>query len=299
MKREVQKGRGAHATARDDLLAWTPRKALDQMDAHGIQTAIASISTPGIWFGDAQEASELARAWNDYAAEQVEAHPGRFGFFATIPLPARDAALMQIAYAFDRLKADGIALFTNYEGKYLGDADFTPVLEELNRREAIIYIHPTAPAYGRPIPELLPQVIEFAFETTRAVTSLLVAGRLLQFPKIKWIFSHSGGCIPMLAGRLDHLLHRPQFAEKIPGGPRAFLQQLFFDVAGAGSPGAIAALKHLLPPEQILYGSDAPFVSAQKGLSELAQSTFSATERALMERENALRLIPRLARLGG
>ena len=298
MRREAEKGRGAHATARADLLSWTPRKALDQMDANQIQTAIGSISTPGIWFGDAKESGELARGWNDYAAELVTTYPRRFGYFATIPLPATDVALTEVQYALDQLHADGVALFTNYDGKYLGDQDFVEVLAELNRRATIVYVHPIAPAYGRPIPELLPQVIEFAFETTRAITSLLVNGRFLEFPNINWVFSHSGGCIPMLAGRLDHLLQRPQYEEKIPGGPRLYLQRLFFDVAGAGSPGAIAALRSLLPPEQILYGSDAPFVSAQKGLQELAESTFSPDEWALIGRANAMRLIPRLASLG-
>jgi predicted TIM-barrel fold metal-dependent hydrolase len=296
MRREAERVRDAHATPREDLLSWTPRKALDMMDANGIRAAVGSISTPGVWFGDGAQAPALARAWNDYAAELAAAHPGRFGFFATLPLPAREAALAETAYALDALGADGLALFTNYEGKYLGDDAFAEQLAEFDRRGALVYVHPTAPAYGAPIPGLLPQVIEFAFETTRAIVSLLVSGRLAQFPRIRWVFSHSGGCAPMLAGRLDHLLGRPKFAEAIPGGPRAFLRNLHFDLAGAGSPGALAALRHLMPPERILYGSDAPFVKPQQGLAEMAQTPFSAQELELIETRNAERLIPRLAR---
>lgn len=295
MRREAARVKQAHAMPREELLSWTPQRALDMMDANAIRVAIASISTPGVWFGDGRDAPALARAWNDYAAQQVAARPDRFGFFATLALPATDAALAETTRALDELGADGLALFTNYDGKYLGDEAFVDALAEFDRRRAVVYVHPTAPAYGRTIPELLPQVIEFAFETTRAVVSLLVSGRLAQFPNIRWIFSHSGGCVPMLAGRLDHLLGRPQFAEAIPGGPRTFLQQLNFDVAGAGSPGAMKALRHLMPVERILYGSDAPFVKPQQGLSELAETPFTEAELETIETNNAARLIPRLA----
>jgi len=295
MRREAERVRDAHATPREDLLSWTPRKALDMMDANGIRVAIGSISTPGVWFGDGAQAPDIAHRWNEAAAEIVASHPDRFGFFATLPLPDRDATLIQTAHALDGLEADGLALFTNYDGRYLGDDAFIEQLAEFNRRGALVYVHPTAPAYPAPIPGLLPQVIEFAFETTRAIVSLLVSGRLAQFPRIRWVFSHSGGCAPMLAGRLNHLLGRPQFAQAIPGGPRAFLQGLHFDLAGAGSPGALAALCALMPLERILYGSDAPFVKPQTGLAELAQTPFSAQDLTLIETSNATRLIPRLA----
>ncbi|MDB5642750.1 MAG: metal-dependent hydrolase [Hyphomicrobiales bacterium] len=283
---------------RERLLSWTPQRALDAMDANGIRIAIASISTPGVWFGDGSEAPALARAWNDYAAQQVILRPDRFGFFATLPLPDTDATLRETTRALDELGADGLALFTNYDGKYLGDESFVETLAEFDRRRALIYVHPTVPAYGRTIPDLLPQVIEFAFETTRAVVSLLVSGRMAQFPNIRWVFSHSGGCIPMLAGRLEHMLERPPFAEKVPGGARQSLRQMHFDVAGAGSPGAMKALRHLMPVEQILYGSDAPFVPAERGLSELSETAFTDAERDMIERKNAERLIPRLATKG-
>ncbi len=298
MAREARRVQKAHALPRAELLSWSPQRALDIMDRNGIATAIASISTPGVWYGDGHEAPGVARDWNDYAAEQMSANPGRFGLFAAIPLPATDAALREIEHALDTLGADGIALVTNYDGKYPGDPAFAEVFEELNRRKALVYFHPTVPGYGSDtVPGLMPQVVEFAFETTRAIVSLLANGVLTRLADIRWIFSHAGGAIPMLAGRLSHTLGRPPFTERLPNGPRAELAKLHYDVAGASSTGAMAALRDLAPATQILYGSDSPFVRAEAGLADLSRTPFSADELRLIERDNALRLMPRLAKL--
>ena len=286
----------AHALPRQKLLSWTPQRAIDIMDANGIATAIASISTPGVWFGDGSQAPRLARTWNDYAATQMVAHPGRVGLFAVLPLPNREASLREIEYAFDTLGADGIGLLTNYDGKYPGDPAFADVFEELDRRGSVVYFHPTVPAYGRPVPGVMPQVIEFAFETTRAILSLLVTGTFSRLRNIKWIFSHAGGTVPMLAGRLEHTLERPPHGERIPNGVRAELTRIFYDIAGASNTGALAALRDLVPASQILYGSDAPFVQAESGLKDLAKTPFTIDELKLIERDNALKLVPGLAK---
>ncbi len=297
MAAEALRVEKAHAMPQQKLLSWTPQQALDIMDANGIATAIASISTPGVWYDDGAQAPRLARAWNEYAAQQVGAFPGRFGLFAVLPLPDRDASLREIEYSLDVLGADGVGLLTNFDGKYPGDPAFAEVFEELNRRGAVVYFHPTVPAYGAPIPGVMPQVVEFAFETTRAILSLLVSGTLTRLANIKWIFSHSGGATPMLAGRLEHALERPPHAAQIPNGVRAALRKLHFDIAGASNSGALVTLRELMPPTQILYGSDAPFVSAATGLRELAKTPFSPAELQMIERDNALRLLPRVARL--
>ena len=168
MAREAKRLTRAHSMPSQQLLSWSPQRALDTMEANGIATAIASISTPGVWFGDGSEAPALARAWNDYAAEQVRSYPGKFGLFAVIQLPSPEAALREIEYAFDVLQADGIGLVTNYDGKYPGDPAFAEVFAELDRRGAVVYFHPTVPAYGaETVPGVMPQVVEFTL-TPRA-----------------------------------------------------------------------------------------------------------------------------------
>ena len=295
MEEEHARLKMAHSLSVNQLLNWSPQTAIDVMDANGIDACIASISTPGVWCGDGSQARRLSRQWNDYAAEQVAARPKRFGLFAVIPTPDVDGALKEIEYAFDVLKADGVGMLSNYDGKYPGNPDFAPVFEELNRRKAICYFHPTVPGYGGGVlPGVMPQTIEFAFETTRLITSLLVTGSFNRLNDIRWVFSHAGGTIPMLVGRLEHSLQRPQYHEALPNGVRAELQKPYYDIAGASSPSAVLPLRQLVPASHILYGSDAPFVKAEHGLHDLAECKLPADEMKLIERENALGLIPRL-----
>ena len=295
--RESLRIKKAHAAPQERLANWSPQRALAVMDENGIDFALASISTPGVWFGDAKEAAEIARDWNDYAAAQTQAYPKRFGFLATLPLPAPDESLHEIDRTFAALGADGVALFTNYEGKYPGDKAFELVFEELNRRAALVYFHPTFPAYDETVPGVMPHVVEFAFETARAIISLLVSGAVARYPHIRWLFSHAGGALPVLVDRLERLLETPENAQALPQGVRAALGQLHFDIAGASSEISLAALRATVPVSQILYGSDAPFVPPQKGIASLARASLTPDERAAIEHANALRLLPRLATL--
>ena len=136
-------------------LSWTPEQALAEMDKHGVATAILSLSVSAFWFGDRKAATRTARRVNEYAADLARTHPGRFGLFAIIPLPDTEASLREIEYAYTVLKADGIGLATSYDDKWLGHSDYQPVLEELNRRKAIVFVHPTTPLCCR---TLLPDV---------------------------------------------------------------------------------------------------------------------------------------------
>jgi len=297
MKEEHERLNFGHGgISASQMLAWSPSQSLEVMDQNGIATAVVSITTPGVWYGDVAAGRRLSRVWNDYAAEQIRNHPGRYGLFAVVPLPDVDGSLKEIEYALDTLKADGIGLLSSYDGKYPGDASFAPVFEELNRRRAVVYFHPTVSACcGSVIPGLMPQAIEYPFDTTRAITSLLINGTVAKNPNIRWVFSHGGGATPMMAGRMAETVgRRANAAEIMPNGVLAELRKLYYDTASASSPGSMAALRMMAPMSHILFGSDYPFVKAAHGIEELGHTQMSEAEREGLDRGNAMALLPRL-----
>lgn len=277
---------------------WSVEQSLESMDRNGIGVAITSISSPGFWFGDAGETCKLVRACNEFSAQLRRDHAARFGMFAHLPLPDVDASLKELEYAFDTLNADGVAMVTNYDGVYPGDAQFGPVFEELNRRQAVVFFHPNRPPYGT-LPAGFPApTLEFPFETTRAIASLLYGGTLALSHGVRFIFSHAGGTLPYLADRLARMAMNPELAKRAPNGVLPELERLYFDVALSVNKRAFGALLNLVEPSGVLFGSDYPhageptMLAAVRGLAELG---LKANDLAAIQRDNALRLFPRLS----
>ena len=276
---------------------WTPQKALTAMDESGVATAIISYTTPGAWLGDIQRSRSLARQCNEYAAQLTRDYPGRFGFFAAVPLPDTEGSLHEIEYAFDTLKADGVGLMTSYDNQWLGDTAFARVFDELHRRKAIVYVHPTAPGCcGNLISYVPPFVTEFVQDINRAITSLVYSGSLARLREIRFIFSLAGGTMPMLAGRIAQLESLPQLAGKVPNGIQYELKRLYYDIASSANRPAFAALTSLIPTSQIMFGSDYPFWSIPATADGLSTVGLSSADRMAIERNNAITLFPRFKR---
>jgi predicted TIM-barrel fold metal-dependent hydrolase len=275
---------------------WTPRYSLDQMDQNGVATAIASISSPGVWFGNNEEGRRNARDVNEYGAQLVKDYPGRFGMWGAIPLPDTEGSLREIEHVFDVLKLDGIGLLSSYDhGKLLGHPNYAPVMDELNRRKAVVFVHPTVSCCGDPIPRVNITSIEFPTDTTRTITDLVYSGTLLRCPDIRFIFSHGGGTILMLLSRLaGGALTPEERAATIPNGFEHELQKLYYDIASvAVNPTAMLALFNVIPKEHILFGSDIPFWTIEKIATAMNKFDISASDLRKIQRENALQLVPR------
>ena len=277
-----------------DLSWWTVDRAIADMDKYGIATAI--VSWPDLNGNMPGDFGDVVRSCNEWCAQLGRDHPGRFGNFATLPLPDIDASLKEIAYALDTLGADGMRAAPSYHGKYLGHPDFQPVWQELDRRNAIVFVHPTQPLCCGPIlPNTASAILEFPFDTTRAITDVLLTGTFSKFPNIRWIFSHGGGALPMLAGRIASVTRfNPKFAERLPNGVIYELKKLYVDTASAFFPYSWAGITQLPGPERILFGTDDPYVSVAETDEGLAALKLQGTLRAAVDRENALALFPRL-----
>jgi 6-methylsalicylate decarboxylase len=282
-------------------MAWTKENDLDAMDKNGITVAVLSLaSTPGVWFdAGADKAHDMARMCCDYAAEMVRDKPGRYALFAPLSMMDTDTTLKEIEYAFDTLKADGVNLQTNYGDKWLGDAAYKPIIEELNRRKAVVYVHPlVASCCGRLSVGAYPATIEVPHDTTRTIVSLLLSGSFAKQPDIKWLFSHAGGTIPFLAGRIEAFYDQKArdagaggFA---PNGIEAEFRKLHYDTANATHPAAMAALMKLVPVSQITYGTDYPYFPLDQ-INSLRKLDLAPADLEAISSGNASRLCPGMA----
>jgi 6-methylsalicylate decarboxylase len=278
---------------------WTPSLALEQMDKAGIESAITSITSPGVWF-DGDSASDnraRARDCNEFGAQMMREHPKRFGMFAAIPVPDIDGSLAEIAYALDVLKLDGIGVLTSYAGKLLGDPVFDPVFDELNRRKAKVFVHPTMSCCGNVFPGVSGPTIEFPTDSARAIASLLLRGTFARCPNVTFLFSHGGGTLPSIVQRVIgsvRTLSPEDRARFVPKGAEYELQRQYYDVASVAlNPAGMAAVLKLWPSTQITYGSDAPFGSTTCIVEALMKLDLAPALLQAIHRDNALRLFPR------
>lgn len=278
---------------------WKPERSIEAMDEHGITAAIVSLGLPGVFWGDIGAARRWARSCNDFAATMRRERPLRFGFFATLPLPDVEASLTEVAYALDEAGADGVGMLTSYEDRWQGDPSFAPLYAELDRRGAAVFVHPTVPACCRGLfADVPPSTVEYLFDTTRAVVHLAFTGTLERYPRIRFIFSHAGGALPVAAARIAHIAEGSEkLAARLPHGPGPLFEKLFFDIATSLSAPTFGALRAFTTPDRMLFGSDFPYVSPADTVPALDALDVSDDERTAIAYRNALALFPRLSAL--
>ncbi len=286
------RAKGVSAGGRD-IPDWDPHAALFLMERNSIASAVLSVSTPGVHLGDDADARAMARDVNDYAAQMVRDHPGRFGFFATLTLPDVDGSLAEIDRAFDTLGADGAVLLANHAGRYLGDPAFDPVFDELQRRAAVVFVHPSALPGLDPLPGIPPYIADFLLDTTRAAVNLARSGTLERCPDLKVLLSHAGGFVPYTAYRLA-------FAASATGDVLhglSLLQRYYFDLALSSTPTALPSLLAFARPDHITYGSDWPYAPdvAVSGMAAMYDRyPLDDDDRSQIDHRTATTLFPRL-----
>ncbi len=283
--------------ATPDMTSWSVAKTLDDMDKAGVATSILSVTTPAVSFAEPDLARRIARESNEWIAGLRRDYPGRFGSFAMLPMQDVDGSLRELEYALDTLKADGIGLLTSYGDKWLGHAAYAPIMNELNRRKAILYTHPTLANCCRGLlPDVAPTVIEFGTDTSRTIADIVFSGTAARCPDLRFIFSHAGGTVPFLAERMIQapVINR-NLASRVPNGVMHELQRFYYDTAWAYNAAPLAALTRFVATSQILYGSDYPYRLGPDTMKGLLDYGFSEADMKAIGRENTVKLIPRLS----
>jgi predicted TIM-barrel fold metal-dependent hydrolase len=285
--------------------AWSIRRQRELMDELGIDAVLLSIASPGAFFGDIEFTRPLVRKCNETMAQMVADHPGKFGAMAFVALPDVEAACRDVAYALDELKLDGINLQSHTGPRYLGHPDEDELYAELDRRRAVIFVHPQRPPVrDMPHYSFPAGYTELTFDTTRAITNLLYNGTLAKFPNIRWIMPHMGGVTPFLLFRLSGLDDDPKVRARIPDGVAAHLKRLYYDVAQSASPLALRALLAVADPTRILFGTDYPSARpAEKVMRDTVAAVcsfdgFDDELRRKVMSGNAKALLLRFAKVG-
>jgi predicted TIM-barrel fold metal-dependent hydrolase len=275
-------------------MGWTPQQSIDVMDRNHIDCAMTSLMAPGVALEDIARGRTIARGCNDYAAQLCTDHPGRFGMFASLPALDPEGALVEIAHAFDVLHADGAGLMTSYHGKYLANPFFAPMLEELNRRHAVIFVHPNYQVQIDPAQTDM-VLLEMPVETARTLLGLVKSGALLRYPNLKWIFAHGGGALPILYQRIDFRFSQDaRLHELYPNGMVAALTNVWFDIVGVSTPLPFDFIQRLYGDGKLLFGTDHPAVEGNVTSQLFAALDLPQGRRDAIGRGNAERLFPRL-----
>ena len=283
-------------------IPWSIEKAIDEMDNGGVSAAIAW-SGP-IFATDAQAARKQAREVNEWGTRNCRDHPGRFGLFASLPMNDVDGALAEIAYSLDTLKADGVGISTNYGDVWLGDPRFEPIFRELDRRRAVVFVHPyTAPCctgatLNYQAGSMSPPWIEFPTNTARAILSLWYAGTTRRLPGVKFIFAHGGGVMPILIGRFAGFsgwktVGQAGLDALFPQGVYAEFAKLRFECAQAYAPEAIDLMLKLVPSSQLFFGTDFSYFPVAHSVGLFNRLELLPDVRSAISQNNVGALMPR------
>lgn len=284
--------------------AWSMARQRELMDELGIDAVLLSIASPGAYFGDVDFTKKLVRLCNETMTGLVADHPEKFGAMGFVSLPDVEAACRDVEYALDTLKLDGINLQSHTADRYLGDPEENELYAELDRRRAVIFVHPQRPhVTGMPRYAFPAGYTELTFDTTRAIANMLYTGMLEKFPNIRWIMPHMGGVTPFLLFRLSGIEDDPKARDKVPAGVATYLKRLWYDVAQSPSPLALRALLEVADPSRILFGTDYPSARpAEKVMRDTVAAVqafdgYDETLRAKVMSGNARALLPRFAHL--
>jgi predicted TIM-barrel fold metal-dependent hydrolase len=295
--------KGVYGEVPEWIKNWSPAHAIETLDRNGIAKAVLCTSARPASAEVGVDAFRIqARSCNDYGAKMVRDHPKRFAQFGFLPMPDVDGSLKEIEYTLDVLKAPGVGMMTSYGNRWQGNPAFSPVLEELNRRKAVVFCHPLpAACCSALMPDVAPresQLVEFPYDTGRAVVGLLMSGSFSKYPNIRWIFCHSGDTVPVLTGRMKTVIaEMPQeeVAKILPRGMDYELQRQFYDTADGAYGPSMAALMNYVPNTQVLFGTDFPYVTIESNAQQLYNRRLPKQEMAAIQHENALCLMPQLA----
>ena len=245
------------------LPEWSPEASLEFMDEAGIETAVVSVSTPGVYFDDPKSSRDLARRCNEYSAKLVSDYPGRFRAVASLPLPELEGALEELEYSMDTLGLDGVVLMSNSSGRYLGEPESEDLFRELNRRGLPVFIHPNAPPQRE---HAVSEFVEYTHEVARAVTELIYAGFIKRYKRIKFILAHAGGSTPFLSIRLitvglvDSTVGESPIKFLIPALLRlGITKRFYYDMASMSDPHSLSALIPQFKASHLLLGTNYPW----------------------------------------